>query len=99
VISLEPTSIEGILNTITTVGAMAEVEDDALDLAEILRSRLGAVEEVVAARRDAVHVGPRVVGIEWLDPPFTVGHWVPEQIRRGGGWGPLWTDRGEGVPH
>jgi hypothetical protein len=41
VISLEPTSIEGILNTITTVGAMAEVEDDALDLVEILRSRLG----------------------------------------------------------
>ena len=29
---------------------------------------------------------PRVVGLEWLDPPFAVGHWVPEQIRRAGGW-------------
>jgi iron complex transport system substrate-binding protein len=97
VISLEPTSIEGILNTITTVGAMAEVEDDALDVVEMLRSRLGAVEEVVTARRDAGHVGPRVVGVEWLDPPFTVGHWVPEQIRRAGGWDLLGTDGDKAV--
>ena len=86
VVSLEPTSIEGILNTITTVGAMAEVEDDALDVVEGLRSRLGAVEEVVTTRRDTGHTGPRVVAVEWLDPPFAVGHWVPEQIRRAGGW-------------
>jgi iron complex transport system substrate-binding protein len=98
VISLEPTSIEGILNTITTVGAMAEVEDDALDVVEMLRSRLGAVEELVTARRDAGHVGPRVVGVEWLDPPFTVGHWVPEQIRRAGGWDLLGTDGDKAVP-
>ncbi len=92
VVSLEPTSIEGILNTITTVGAMAEVEDDALDLVETLRARLGAIEEIVAARREAGHRPPRVVGIEWLDPPFTVGHWVPEQIRRAGGWDLLGSD-------
>ena len=92
VVSLEPTSIEGILNTITTVGAMAEVEDDALDLVEELRSRLGAVEEVVAARRDGGHAPRRVVGLEWLDPPFAVGHWVPEQIRRAGGWALLGAD-------
>ncbi len=92
VVSLEPTSMEGILNTITTVGAMAEVEDDALDLVESLRSRLGAVEEVVAARRETGHVPPRVVGVEWLDPPFRVGHWVPEQIRRAGGWDLLGSD-------
>ena len=41
VVSLEPTSIEGILNTITTVGAMAEAEDAAIDLVESLRERLG----------------------------------------------------------
>jgi len=68
VVSLEPTSIEGILNTITTVGAMAEVEDDALDLVESLRSRLGAVEELVTTRRDAGRTGSRVVAVEWLDP-------------------------------
>src|SRR6476660_8672779 len=53
VVSLEPTSIEGILNTITTVGAMTESEDNAIDLVESLRERLGAVGETVEARRDA----------------------------------------------
>ena len=97
VVSLEPTSIEGILNTITTVGAMAEVEDDALDLVESLRSRLGAVEELVTSRRDAGRTGPRVVAVEWLDPPFAVGHWVPEQIRRAGGWDLLGRDGDKAV--
>ena len=92
VVSLEPTSIEGILNTITTVGAMAEVEDAAIDVVEALRERLGAIEQRVAARREAGHRAPRVVGLEWLDPPFAVGHWVPEQIRRAGGWDLLGSD-------
>jgi iron complex transport system substrate-binding protein len=41
VVSLEPTSIEGILNTISTVGAMADAEDAAVELVESLRARLG----------------------------------------------------------
>ncbi|OGO52438.1 MAG: hypothetical protein A2Z32_05615 [Chloroflexi bacterium RBG_16_69_14] len=86
VVSLEPTSIEGILNTITTIGAMTESEDAAIDLVESLRERLGAVGEQVQARRDASGRSPRVVALEWLDPPFASGHWVPEQIRHAGGW-------------
>ena len=86
VVSLEPSSIEGIFNTITTVGAMAEAEDAAIDLVESLRERLGAVEETVQTRRDAGRKATRVVGLEWLDPPFATGHWVPEQIQRAGGW-------------
>ena len=92
VVSLEPTSIEGILNSISTVGAMTESEDAAVDLVESLRERLGAVEEKVQARRDANGRSPRVVGLEWLDPPFASGHWVPEQIRRAGGWELLGAD-------
>lgn len=86
VVSLEPTSLEGILNTISTVGAMTESEDAAVDLVESLRERLGAIEQKVQARRDAGGRSPRVVALEWLDPPFAAGHWVPEQIRRAGGW-------------
>lgn len=92
VVSLEPTSIEGIFHTITTVGAMAEAEDAAIDLVESLRERLGAVEAQVQVRRDGGARPPRVVGLEWLDPPFAVGHWVPEQIRRAGGWDLLGSD-------
>ncbi len=97
VVSLEPTSIEGILHTITTVGSMTEAEDAAIDLVERLRIRLGAVETRVAERRDQGVASPRVVGLEWLDPPFAVGHWVPDQIRRAGGWEVLGDDGGPSV--
>ena len=86
VVSLEPSSIEGILETITTVGEMTEAEDEAIELVEELRERLAGVTQRVLDRRDSGHRGPRVVAVEWLDPPFASGHWVPEQVRRAGGW-------------
>ncbi len=86
VVSLEPTSLEGIFNTIATVGAMTEAEDEAVEVVAGLRERLGRVEARVAERREAGRTPVRVVGLEWLDPPFAVGHWVPEQIRRAGAW-------------
>lgn len=97
VVSLEPTSIEGIFNTISTVGAMTEAEDAAMSVVASLRERLGAVETAVAERRRTGHRAPRVVGLEWLDPPFAVGHWVPEQIRRAGGWDVLGAHGGPAV--
>ena len=86
VISLEPTSIEGIFNTISTVGAMAEAEDEAVNLIAILRERLARIENRVLERRLSGSPPRRVVCLEWLDPPFASGHWVPEQVRRAGGW-------------
>jgi len=86
VVSLEPTSIEGIFNTISTVGAMTEAEENAVDVLEELRERLGEIEERIQERRSEGQPPIRVVGLEWLDPPFATGHWVPEQIRRAGGW-------------
>ncbi len=91
VISLEPTSIEGILNTVSTVGAMAEAEDEAVGLVEMLRERLARIENRVLERRLAGVAARRVVCLEWLDPPFASGHWVPEQVRRAGGWDLLGT--------
>ena len=92
VVSLEPTSVEGILNAISTVGAMADAEDAAVELVENLRARLGAIEAKAQERREGGFGGPRVVALEWLDPPFAVGHWVPDQIRRAGGWDLLGHD-------
>ncbi len=86
IVSLEPTSIEGIFNSISTVGAMSEAEDEAVGLIEILRERLGRIENTVLERRLAGLSPRRVVCLEWLDPPFASGHWVPEQVRRAGGW-------------
>ena len=86
VVSLEPTSIEGIFNTISTVGAMAEAEDEAVGLIGLLRERLARIENRVLERRLAGIAPRRVVCLEWVDPPFCSGHWVPEQVRRAGGW-------------
>ena len=86
IISLEPTSIEGIFNSISTVGAYSEAEDEAVGLIELLRERLARIENRVLERRLAGLPPRRVVALEWLDPPFAAGHWVPEQVRRAGGW-------------
>jgi len=86
VVSLDPTSLEGIFNSISTVAAMTETERRAIDLLGRLRGRLRRIEERVERSRAAGHQPLRVIGLEWLDPPMVVGHWVPEQIRRAGGW-------------
>jgi iron complex transport system substrate-binding protein len=92
VVTLEPSSLEGIFHAIATVGAMTDAEDEAVGLVEILRERLADVEEVVEERRDDGHHAPRVVALDWLDPPSAAGLWVPEQIRRAGGWEVLGSD-------
>ena len=86
VVSLEPTSVEGVLNSISTVGAMTDAEESAVDVVADLRERLQKLETRLAQRRERGQPPVRVVGLEWLDPPFALGHWVPEQVRRAGGW-------------
>ena len=92
VVSLEPHSVEGILNTISTVGAYAEADDEAVGLIEILRERLAVLENRILERRLQGIASRRVVVLEWLDPPFSAGHWVPEMVRRAGGWELLGVD-------
>lgn len=89
--SLDPESVEGILNAISTVGAMTSAEDEAIGLIELLREGLARVENRVLERRLNGAPARRVVCLEWLDPPFAAGHWVPEQVRRAGGWELLGT--------
>ncbi len=92
IVGLDPTSLEGIFHSIATVGAMTDAEDEAVGLVEILRERLADVEEVVGERRDDGHHAPRVVALDWLDPLSSAGLWVPEQVRRAGGWEVLGSD-------
>jgi iron complex transport system substrate-binding protein len=97
VVSLEASTVEGIFNTVSTVGAFAEAEDEAVGLLELLREHLGSVENRVLERRLAGIAPPRVVVLEWLDPPFAAGHWVPEMVRRAGGWELLGSDGSRSV--
>lgn len=81
VVSLEPTDIEGIFQTILTVGEIAGVSAVAQARVQTLRDRLDRLRE---ALQDIAH-RPTVAALEWLNPPFAPGHWVPEQIEIAGG--------------
>jgi iron complex transport system substrate-binding protein len=80
VVPLAASSIDGMFEDIRRVGAALRCEDEADRLIGDLRSRLARVEERVAGL-----LRPRVACLEWLDPLFNGGHWVPEQVRIAGG--------------
>ncbi|VTU02498.1 abc transporter substrate-binding protein : ABC-type Fe3+-hydroxamate transport system, periplasmic component OS=Chloracidobacterium thermophilum (strain B) GN=Cabther_B0043 PE=4 SV=1: Peripla_BP_2 [Gemmataceae bacterium] len=81
VVNLEPMSLEDVLDTLRVVGRAAGVVGRGEAVVPDLRRRVGEV----AARSDRVAARPRVVLLEWLDPPFSCGHWSPELVRLAGG--------------
>lgn len=81
IISLEPNTIADIFDNILTVARLAGVEERGLDLVSSLTDRL----EAVRLKAAAAEFKPRVMMLEWLDPPFAPGHWVPEQVEAAGG--------------
>jgi iron complex transport system substrate-binding protein len=86
VVGLDPRSLEGIFNSISTVGAFAEAEDEAIGLVELLRERLGRLENGILERRLDGIASRRSVVLHGLLPPVAAGLWVPELVRRAGGW-------------
>jgi iron complex transport system substrate-binding protein len=80
VVPLGASRIEGMFDDIRLVAAAMRRETDGDRLIDALRSRLAAVESQVAGLGR-----PRVACLEWLDPLFNGGHWVPEQVRIAGG--------------
>ncbi|MGB6163319.1 MAG: cobalamin-binding protein [Pseudonocardiaceae bacterium] len=81
VVSLEPTTIADILANIVTVGAMTGRGAQAKALVGDLRTRLDAL----AASVSGITHRPRTLVLEWLEPPFAPGHWVPQQVGVAGG--------------
>ena len=80
VLSLDPHSLGDVLDSILTVGQRTGVPGRATRLVGDLRARLAHVEASVAGRRR-----PRVAVVEWVDPPFTAGHWIPDLVTAAGG--------------
>jgi iron complex transport system substrate-binding protein len=92
VLSLDPRSVDDVLAAITAVGERIGAAAEAQALLGDLRGRLAVVDEAVAG-----HPRPRVLVLEWTDPPFFAGHWVPELVRRAGGEPVGGTDGGRSV--
>lgn len=80
VVALDPHTLPEVLETIRTVGRRAGAAGRAEELLAGLRDRLRAVAVQVAGRPR-----PRVAVLEWVDPPFTAGHWVPDLVTAAGG--------------
>jgi iron complex transport system substrate-binding protein len=80
VICLDPHSLDDVFETILVVGARMDVAERAQALVAGLRQRLDVVARAVAGRGR-----PRVAVVEWVDPPFSAGHWVPDLVWAAGG--------------
>jgi iron complex transport system substrate-binding protein len=82
IITLGATTLEGILADLEEVGAAIGSEREGLAAAAALRQRLLAVHERL---RSAAAPRPSVAVVEWCDPVYVAGHWVPDMVRRAGG--------------
>lgn len=80
VLSMNPTSLGEVLNVTVEVGDAVGSGAETREKVAALKKRLARVEEMVAGLPRS-----RVGCIEWLDPPFSAGHWVPEMVRLAGG--------------
>ncbi len=80
VVALDPHSLDEVLDTIHIVGRHTGVPRRAATVVAALRARLAHVAEAVAGC-----ARPRVAVVEWVDPPFPAGHWIPDQIIAAGG--------------
>lgn len=81
VVTLHAHTLDGVFADIARVGEALELRDEAQELVAGLRYRLRRLES--RARR--ARVRPRVLVLEWLDPPYVAGHWVPELVALAGG--------------
>ena len=80
VLTIDPHTLDEVLVSIETLGKATGHEAEAAALVADQRDRLARVRARVAGRRR-----PRVMLLEWTDPPYAPGHWVPEMIEAAGG--------------
>jgi iron complex transport system substrate-binding protein len=84
VVSLDPETLDEVLGDLVTLADAAGEREAGERLRDKLAARLAAVSAALAITRRL-----RVAALEWLDPPFIGGHWVPEMIELAGGVDPL----------
>jgi iron complex transport system substrate-binding protein len=82
VISLSATTLDGVFDDIARAAHAMQLDDEGEELLAGMHARLLAVHATLKAARAP---RPRVAMIEWTDPIFAGGHWVPEMIHRAGG--------------
>jgi iron complex transport system substrate-binding protein len=80
ILQQDPSTLGEVLDDVLRLGEAAGIVEHARELRTELDGRLETVEAAVAGMPR-----PRVLALEWLDPPFLGGHWIPEMIALAGG--------------
>jgi iron complex transport system substrate-binding protein len=80
VVSLDPHTVGEVLGDFRTLAQVTDRKDAAVSLVRDASARIDRVRLAVRGLRR-----PRVAALEWLDPPFAAGHWVPQLIEYAGG--------------
>lgn len=78
-VNLEPQTLAEVIACLRDVAAATAVEQQ--DVANALQARVDAINR----RSEEIEIRPRVALLEWLDPPFSSGHWTPQLVRLAGG--------------
>ena len=79
VYSMNPHNIQEILDSVKELGKILKKEIKAEQIVNSLEQRIKKIEKNHSKK------GPNVLAIEWIDPFFTAGHWIPEMIEIAGG--------------
>src|SRR2546422_2487708 len=79
--SFDPHQLEDVLENILRVGRACGIEDRASEVVAVLQERIDRVAE----RASTAVARPKTVCLEWLDPLFLGGHWVPGMVGGAGG--------------
>ncbi len=88
VVTLDPSTLDDVLGSIGTVGAALDATAEAASVVTGLRDRLADLD-----RRVTGAAAPPVMVLEWTDPAFSAGHWVPDLVAAAGG-SPVLADPG-----
>jgi len=80
VLQQDPSTLSEMLEDVIRLGEATGLESEAHLVRSELEGRLASVRAAVSGAR-----APRVIALEWLDPPFVGGHWIPEMISIAGG--------------
>lgn len=92
VVTTDPHTLGEVLTSVQQIGDACGRSEEAADLLRGLNGRLAAMPG------RAIPDAPRVAVLEWTDPPFAPGHWVPEMVTRAGGLSVLGTAGARSVP-
>ena len=80
VLTLDPMSLDEVIESIATAGATTGTEARAAEMVADLRSRLARIDGLVTGAPQR-----STLVLEWTDPAFTAGHWVPDLVTAAGG--------------